>query len=272
MLFLYTALLTILVCLPNKTFCQLDNFPNGARSSSLGNASVTLEDCYAVSNNIAGIASLNKITIGSTFQNKFLLSNLYSGQLIGTIPYKRIVVAFSLEHFGDQLYNEQNISLGIAHQFSTIKIGLKTNYFQVQGSDFQTRDGFIINFGGIVDLNKNLKFGTYLTNINQYKIKNGNTQIIIPLLFKLGLSYKPIDKIIVNANISKQSFNKPATHIGIEYAIIKKLFVRSGISTNPYAHFFGMGFHHLQFKMDYSITVLQPLGTSQQISISYFLN
>ena len=56
---------------------------------------------------------------------------------------------------------------------------------------------------------------------------------------------------------------------GIEYHIIKPVFVRIGIATNPTTYSFGAGFEFYRFKLDVAASRHPVLGFSLQSSLIY---
>src|SRR4249920_2757979 len=88
-----------------------DPFTGGARSLSLGTASLTLSDPYSILNNQAGIAFQKEISFSLYAEQRFLQSDLgyYAGGL--TLPTKSGVFGLALNYSGFDLYNEQKLGL-----------------------------------------------------------------------------------------------------------------------------------------------------------------
>src|SRR4051812_4058526 len=93
------------------------NYPVGARSSAVANASVTYSDLWAAFNNQAGLAQLKNMSAGVYYENKFLLSDLSLRSFAFAVPVKKTgVFALSASVFGFSLYSEQKASIAYAKQ------------------------------------------------------------------------------------------------------------------------------------------------------------
>src|SRR5256885_5366971 len=82
-----------------------DNYPVGARSAGVANASVTCSDLWSAFHNQAGLALLKKISAGVYFENKFLLPDLSLKSFAIAVPSSKLgSFALSATMFGGSLY------------------------------------------------------------------------------------------------------------------------------------------------------------------------
>ena len=157
----------------------------GGRAMGIANAASTLHDEWSIINNVAGLAKAE--TISTAFSHLAIPSFK---------PFNRLAAALSLPviagsagvsffRFGDDLYNEQLISLGYANKFGLASLGLKVNYIQYHAEGFGTANAFTISFGGIADITPKLSIGAVAENINQPRLSS-NTDERIPARFKLA--------------------------------------------------------------------------------------
>jgi len=271
MLIFLRTMPAFLACIPLAVFSQTGLATGGARSAGFGNASVAIKDHWSVINNIAASTYLTIPTAACAVENHFALSNLSTGTFIAVWPFKKFTAALSLSKFGDHLYSEQSVGVGAAHKISGVSLGAKINYFQISGDETPTRGTFIGEFGGLVNVTKQIVFGAHVYNINQSTIRIAGTKTELPVIMKAGLSYAPHSKIILNIETWKEIPYSASFKAGIEYSVVKKLQLRTGISTFPFTGSFGAGFHHLSFGADYAFSLHQTLGVIQQFSIYYSL-
>ena len=244
-----------------------DNTINGARSGGLANASVTIQDEWALYNNVAGIGSLQQASVFINHSNLFNLPINKTG--IGFIsPIKIGVAGFSIQRFGDNIYNETKIGLGWGHCIRNVNLGLKINYSQIGIEGIGAKSNIIFEFGGISKISRQLYIGAHIFNLNQAKISKEELEFI-PVIMKAGLGYIPTEKLSLNIEVEKQIEFNPSIKSGVEYKIIKHLSLRAGISTKPYIHYFGTGFSHKKYSLDYAFNMHRYLGAIHHISISY---
>jgi len=126
----------------------------------------------------------------------------------------------------------------------------------------------VIEFGGTAEINNHLVFGAHIYNLNQAKILKSEKEYI-PVIMKAGLSYHPSKKLMINVETEKELDFKAIFRGGIEYAIIEKLNLRTGISSNPFSNYFGAGIFHKNISIDYAFSTHSSLGPTNQLSISY---
>src|SRR5688572_16417817 len=117
-----------LLAIPFATFGGGENSPLGARSFGLAHASVTIEDEWALFNNIAGINRLEKTSAILSFQNLYGIPSLNKIGVGIALPYKKVVYGLSLYKFGNTYYNEIKAGLGAAHRIRNVSLGIKLNY------------------------------------------------------------------------------------------------------------------------------------------------
>ena len=81
--------LTIL-CIATAFFSKAGNedLPLGARSSGMGNASVSLSDVWSAHHNQAGLGFVRDISAGAYYENRFLLKELSIKGGVVALPVK----------------------------------------------------------------------------------------------------------------------------------------------------------------------------------------
>src|ERR1700752_3541270 len=107
-----------------------DNYPVGARSAGVANASVTFSDLWSAYHNQAGLAYLNDAAAGVYFENKFLISELSLKGFAAAIPTRKAgTFALSATMFVGSLYNEKKAGIGYAKKLSEVfSAGVQLDY------------------------------------------------------------------------------------------------------------------------------------------------
>lgn len=124
------------------------------------------------------------------------------------------------------------------------------------------------DFGGITQLTPQIFVGAYITNLTQSKLLGANGQRV-PTKLTAGLGFKPSDKIFIATEIQKDLDYQITWKTGMEYAVYKKIFFRTGYNLNPNAAFFGLGVQKKKLKMDYAFAFNQLVGVAHQASAVY---
>lgn len=246
------------------------NFPEGSRSAAMAHASVALSDFWSLQNNQAGLAFYPHMSAGFYFENRFLVKelSLKSGGFI--LPTRSGTFGAKISYFGYPKYNESKFGLAYARSFGKVlAIGLQLDYLLVSiGNDYGQRGVATFEMGVLTNITENLSVGAHVLNPLHTAIADYNDERL-PAIFRLGAAYRIDDNILVSAEVEKDTEYDPRFKMGLEYRIVKAIYVRGGISTNPATYSFGFGLNFNKLKIDFSSTVHQVLGYSPQVSMIY---
>ena len=183
------------------------------------------------------------------------------------MPLNHGCFGVSVQKLGDALYSEQMAGVAFSHKISHVQLGVKANYVQIHISDLGTKGVLAMEFGGIASITPQLFFGAHVYNFNQAKLASYQDERI-PTVMKTGLSYRPISQLMLNLEAQKD-IDFPATvKAGVEYEIIKHLYLRTGISTKPSINHFGFGLHKKKFHFDYALRTHTTLRLSHHLSVA----
>jgi hypothetical protein len=242
----------------------------GARSAALGNASVTLPDLWALHNNVAGIASLKQPQIGAYAENRFGVRAFSTVAVQAVYPTARSgTYGFSLSRFGDALYNQQHVGIGIAHKLGQFSLGAKADLWQVAAEGYGSRKAVALSVGGQAEVVPGLYFGANAYNINQARLAAFDDERL-PTIMKAGLSYRPYQKLLLLAETEKHIDFPADFKVGIEYQLLQeKLALRSGFSTQTHKATFGLGFRARHLQADYAFGSTTLLGISHHLALAY---
>ena len=103
--------------------------PAGARSMSLANASVALNDVWAYHNNPGALGGLKQTSFGVAYEDRFGLKELQSQSLVVAHPIKKGVFSLGAQFYGYSAYRTTRVGLGYSLQLSDkISAGVQINY------------------------------------------------------------------------------------------------------------------------------------------------
>jgi hypothetical protein len=238
----------------------------GARVMGLGNAASCIDDEWSTLNNIGGLGRVAEVT--AAFSQYAIPSFKPFNKLAATfaLPVKIGVAGASFFRFGDDLYNEQLISLGYSTKFGLASLGLKVNYIQYHAEGFGTASAFTVSFGGIAEITPKILVGAIVDNINQPKLSSTSEERI-PARFRIGTLLTLSEKVLATMELEKDSENSPIAKAGLEYTLHKKFTARTGFNLNPQSAFGGLGFKLKKFKLDYALQFHEQLGAAHQATV-----
>jgi len=265
----YAFFLTIFSC---SSFICAAQFCSsvGARAGALGSASVTFTDVWSAFNNQAGLAHLKTFNVGVNYENRFLLPELSLKSFAAAIPFKGTTFALSASSFGYHLYSENKYGLALAKAFGeNISAGVQFDYLKTQIAEgYGTKGVATVEIGVLAKPVKNLIIAAHLFNPVRSKLNNYNNERV-PTIMKLGASYSFSEKVVLITELNKITVEQVQFKVGLEYVLIKDLYIRAGMNTTTPNIALGFGITLKQFKIDISSSYHQVLGYTPQLAIVY---
>jgi len=251
-------------------FAQSTSTLMGARACGMGYSSSAIADEWSIFNNVAGLAKVTRITAAFTYDAQPSFKHFNKAAAAFVCPVKIGAAGLGAFRFGDDLYNEQVLIAGYSNSFGLASLGAKVNLIQYNIKGFGSKSIVTVSFGGIARLTEHLVLGAHIININQPKLSSLDDERI-PTILVAGILTNVSDNVTITAEIEKDIDYKPAIKSGVEYRILKKFFVRTGIRIQPNAGFFGFGFKATRYSLDYAFQYSQGWGSRHQASVSYKL-
>lgn len=267
-LFQPAIILILTLVLLNNATAQMGFGALGARVQGMGNASVALEDYFSPFNNIGSSASIKEIVAVAAFEQRYNFEHFQHYGLGLVVPLKIGVASLTAQKVGGKIYNEQNYGLGFSNKLGFVRLGIQLNYTQYYIESNGTKGVPSVAFGGVAEILPSLSFGAYVYNVSQSKLSK-EQNLYLPVILKSGISYKAAEALLFCLEVEKDIDKEANVKGGLEYQIIKKCSLRTGISSSPYQHHFGLGFHPNLFSIDYALTTHSELGLVHQLSLVY---
>lgn len=250
-----------------------DNYPLGARSAALSNATVMLPHLWSVFHNQAGLAWLDKFSAGFHHENKFIVPEYGLQAAAMVIPTSPGTFGVTYSYFGYSQYHENKIGVGFGRMLGkNISAGVQLNYLNVFIADqYGNQGNLTVEAGIMAQPVKNLFLGAHVFNPTGAQISS-NTEENIPTIFRFGLSYNLANTIFLAAETEKD-LDKPAVFkTGVEFELVDNLSLRTGFSTKPTLYTFGLGYNFKGVEANLAFTRHQKLGFTPHFSILYTFN
>ncbi|MCR5887090.1 hypothetical protein LRS06_04720 [Hymenobacter sp. J193] len=254
----------------------------GARAAGMGQAAATLSDVWALSNNVAGLGSLNRLEIGVAAENRFLTRALSTATLAAAAPLGRAtadnaagrygVVGITFQRFGDKLYNEQRVAAGYAYRTGVMSVGARVDMLQVSLEGLGSQRAVAASVGAQAELlPRRLVFGAFLYNLNQARLASYEDERV-PTVLRAGLSYRPTEKVMLNAEVEKDLDRGAEFRGGLEYQALPALALRAGVLGLSEQVTGGAGLRAGRFRFDYAAAWHSSLGLSQFLTAAFRLD
>lgn len=243
----------------------------GGRAEGVAGATVTYSDIWAAFHNQAGLANIKTFTAGAFNQTPFLLSELSTRGVAVALPVNELgVFALSVNYYGYNLYNEKKIGLAYAKSFGDkISFGLQLDYLGTSISEgYGSSSVLMVEAGVRAQVLPKLFLGVHVFNPTRAKLADYDNEKVSTVL-KAGLAYLFSDKVTVSMEAEKNVFEPNIFKAGVEYHIVKMLYLRGGIASNPAKTAFGFGLEFDSFKFDVGASYHQQLGYTPNVSLTY---
>jgi hypothetical protein len=265
---IHRILLVLFLVIPKITKPQSVSTLMGARSASLGNASVTLSDGWSIFNNIGGLAKIPSATANFTYALQPSLPGTDRAAFTFAAPLGIGVFGGGIFRFGDELYSEQILTAGYANQLGLASLGLKANYIQYRAEGFDTRSVVSLSFGGVAELSPTFLVGAHIVNLNQPKLSSTEDERL-PAKLITGVQFHPDNNLILLLELEKDIDYEATVKGGVEYKFYKKVDFRAGFNLNPNTVSCGVGYQSSWLSIDYGIQYNPVTQAQYQISTGY---
>ncbi|MBC8006045.1 MAG: hypothetical protein H7X84_11265 [Verrucomicrobia bacterium] len=247
-------------------------FTPASRSQSLAGISVCLSDAWSAFGNQAGLAQINRPILGGTFQNRFLLKELSTGSALFILPVQSSVFAITFYQFGKTIFRQEKLGITFAQSLSPkLHAGLQFNYYSFfMPEENQSKGTYGVELGFQYQLTKNVLMGIHALNPIKTSIKTFSGEYDYPTRYNLGALIQLSGSFGFMTEVEKQLLiPEIIIKTGLEYEIMKKLVLRTGLSGKPYQLAAGMGFEVKKLRIDLAVAYNQHLGNSPSASFQY---
>lgn len=247
-----------------------DILPGGGKSTAMSGASVTNRDLWSAFNNQAGLADVRHISAGLIYENKFLLKELGTKAGAFAIPVNKGTFALSFYKYGFNLYNENKVGLAYAMPLSErFKAAVQLDYMLTQLAENYGKKGlFTFELGLLAKINDKWYMGAQVYNPMRVKLIS-DVEERIPSYIRFGTNYMFNDNVNLVVEAEKDMQNKPVVRAGVDYQLVKNVYVRAGVGSNPGIFSFGFGIDMKIFKVDFGTSKHSTLGYSPAVSLMY---
>ena len=250
---------------------QTSDFPIGARSAGMANASVALTDIWAIHHNQAAMVGLEQAGVSAYYENRFLLSNLNLQGAAAVLPTPKAgVFGISYSRFGNKLYNQSRYGFAYGKRlWKFLSVGLQLSYLNTTIAEgYGARHSFIAEIGLLSQITPKFRLGFHAFNLTRTQLANAFDERV-PMNFRLGAQYEFSKKVRVAVEAEKDLDLPAVFKAGIEYYPAKIFAIRVGIGTQPFHADFGLGLNMKNLHFDIAGSVHPVLGFSPKASLAY---
>ena len=243
--------------------------PSGSAAGfAVGQATVAWNDEHAVLNNQAGMLGIENWGIQMSAANLYGLGSL---NILTASATKKLnnnnAIGLSIKHIGDSDFNNQIIGLAYARKvLRNLDISLQLDLLSYQAKRYGNKYLATVEFGTMVQATKKLRVGFHVFNPFAQKL---TAQEDISSIFRLGAIYTLSDKVHMMGEVEKDLLQAYNFKAGINYAPVKNLYLRIGVTTSGRQLHFGLAYQFGNFALHGSSSVHQQLGITSAAELSF---
>lgn len=243
--------------------------PVGARSASLANTSVCLDDVWAYHHNPGAAASIQQISVGAYYESRFLTRELQTQALAAAIPLKVGVITAGAQFFGYEQYRNTRAGVGYSMKFTDfLQIGVQGNIQTLRlGGNYGSTTSGTIEAGLLAKVSEKWSIGISVLNIGRQRINPISDRFATVL--RAGCRYQPSKKVSIFAEVEKQVITKISFRGALEYQPVKSFFIRLGAQSAPMEFALGFGYRVAGFSIDLGSKYHQILGWTPNFGLNY---
>lgn len=265
----YLTTFALLTC----AFIQAQGWqPAGARSMSMANSTVALDDVWSYHHNPAGLAFVKSTSAGLSYENRFLLKELQTQAAVVAHPLKVGVISAGAQMYGYRAYRTTRVGLGYSMLLGEkISAGVQLNYQGIRIDNYGSKGTVSAEAGILAKINSKISLGFSVMNIGMAKLTAFEDDRFSTYM-RLGLNYQISSKVAILAEVEKSIETKLRVKAGMEYELVERFFFRLGAASNPTEITFGIGYEFKnRLKIDLGSAWHQHLGWSPHFGLTYEL-
>ena len=266
------TLLVILILTTSTAFAYDFIHPFGGRAAAMGGTSVASRGLWAMQNNPAGMANLDKISLGLYYENRWMLPETAYKCGAFALPTKFGCLGMSFNQYGSSKYNENKFGLAYAKDFGRyLQIGLQLDYLLLKiGNDYGKFSAVTFELGIQSQITDKLRLGTYIFNPVNFSFEQTLNHEKLPIVMRFGVAYQFTKDFIGQCEIEKNTEREGISlRGGLEYEAVKNLYLRAGAQSNPGILTFGVGYAIQFAQVDVAAQLHNELGASVQIGMIF---
>jgi hypothetical protein len=242
-------------------------FSAGAGEAGTGYVCAMKKGFWSSFHNPATLAYNNSFSAGFNYENRFSISELGTRSAGLIIPAGKASLGAVYSQFGYTDFKRDMLGLACGLMLSDkVSAGLQVDYFSEHTSvEFVNIQSVTCEAGLIFLPSENTVIGIKVFN----PVPNSLRKTFLPTSIRIGAGTYLNKLLFAGIETEMSTGSQLVGRAGFEYEAIKKLFLRSGFSTDNNSFSFGLGFVVKIVQMDISFVTHEKLGVTSSVSLIF---
>ncbi len=216
------------------------------RSRLMGGTGLAARGIDALWTNPAGLSHTEKkkIQAGATAEQRFGLSELSMANIGAAYGLGSGGIGLQLGSFGFATYQETRVGLAYGRKLTDkFSVGAEFTGFATNTEGYAST--FDVTFGLGIQLEIAPEIHVATRIFSPFRTERLPDEYL-PQLLAIGLSYRPSDQVILNAEVHQDTDHPLRVRAGVEYLPAEELSIRVGIATQASELSFGLGYEIIE--------------------------
>lgn len=252
---------------------QNPGYETGARNAAMGGATVAHVDLWSAHQNQGSMAFVKESAIGVNYGRRFSLSELSQVGLAAIWHSELGNFALTGHRDGFESFNRTKFGLAYGRLFGDkIGIGVQFNLMNTYIAETENQPlGFTFELGMRYVINDDFSIAAHYFNPTRSRIHPDFDDRYSTIL-RAGFEFAPSEEFCLAGEAYQDMNQDIAFRLGIDYAILEAIHLRTGFSTGTNQFGGGLGIVVEKLNIDLSAQLHRTLGWTPQVGLSYRLN
>ncbi len=239
----------------------------GAGEAGTGYVCVMKNSFWSSFHNQALLPGTKSLAAGINYENRFGISELGTRTAGLIFPAGKTSLGVIYSHFGYTDFKRDMTGLACGMKLSKkLSAGIQVDYFSERTTgEYAMHQSITCEAGLLISPDENTSIGIHVFN----PVPNSLRKTFLPSALRCGIGTY-LNKSLF-AGIEAQMFtgSKVIVRTGFEYEAAKRLWLRSGFSTEHNSFSFGVGFLASIVQIDLGFVTHEKLGVTSSVSLIF---
>ena len=239
----------------------------GAGEAGMGFVCVMRNSFWSCFQNQAALAYNNSLSAGFNYENRFNIKELGTSTAAIVIPAGKASVAAVYSHFGYPDFKRDLTGLACGLKLTgKLAAGVQIDYYSERTSgEYDNNQSVTFETGLIMTPSDNIWIGIHLFN----PVPNSLRKTYMPEKLRIGAGTYLTTALFAGLEAEMSTGSKLIIRTGLEYEAAKKLWIRSGFSTDNNSFCFGLGYLTKIVMIDLGFVTHEKLGVTSSVSLIF---
>lgn len=234
----------------------------------LSGYSTGMADVFSFTANPAALSHVKEHGIGIQAENKYSIKELRESSIAYTRAINRSAIGLSCHYSGDGYFRNYDYGLSYGKALTPklgLGVGASYNIQQVEG--YKKESDVNGDIGMYLQLSPGFFVGISVANFWRSRKEDESMQQYAN--YALGLGYELSEKLLIGAELTRESDAPSTLYAGLHYAVTKQVVFRATIMTSTGSYMGAVAFRWRNLRLECSTNYHPQLGFSPALQLTF---